>query len=246
MNENVVFPEELTAPMLKDFKTTERGCTHPRVGTIDGYRFIAKCGSWSKYSSDDHVHNECVADAFLRAAALRVPPSREYKIDFGDGCGKQTIRLAAFGDDWRPLMQVWECADDALRLKIRQQVVAAYPIQALVAGIDTFTFDNVRVDAEGELWFVDNGASFDFRACGKRKGWFWSRQDIHDEETGYLSLAYHPHQECLQEILGHVDADELRHAAAGVRFTDLVRTLPLSHRPPALETYAAKLETLRL
>ena len=36
------------------------------------------------------------------------------------------------------------------------------------AGIDTFTWDNVKVDPDGNLWFVDNGASFDFRACGKR------------------------------------------------------------------------------
>ena len=75
-------------------------------------------------------------------------------------------------------MEVWDSADATLRAKIRAQAVAAYPVQPLIAGIDTFTWDNVKVDAEGNLWFVDNGASFDFRACGKLKGWFWQRHDV--------------------------------------------------------------------
>ena len=74
-------PETLTAEMLADFKTTPRGCTHPRVGEINGQRFIAKCGSWSAYSSDEHVHNELVADNLLRAAGLNVPASREYRVN---------------------------------------------------------------------------------------------------------------------------------------------------------------------
>lgn len=45
----------------------------------------------------------------------------------------------------------------------------------------------MKVDAEGNLWFVDNGASFDFRACGKLKGWFWQRHDVADPRSGYLS-----------------------------------------------------------
>ena len=62
----VKFPKELTAEMLAGFKTTPRGCTHPREGWIDGGHFIAKCGTWSSYSSGKHVHNEFVTDGFLR------------------------------------------------------------------------------------------------------------------------------------------------------------------------------------
>ena len=244
MNEQTWFPDELTAAMLAGFKTTERGCTHPRVGTIEGRRFIAKCGSWSRHSSDGHVRNECVSDAFLRTAGLNVPPSREYAVDFGDSRGAQAVRLVAFGDDLRPLGQAWKLGDGVLRAKIRRQVVAAYPVQALVAGIDTFTFDNVRVDPAGDLWFVDNGASFDYRACGKRKDWFWQRADVDDAETGYLSLARHPHQEDLQAILGRVDGDELRNAAANVRFSELVRQLPADYRRPALMDYARRLDAM--
>ena len=59
------FPKELTAELLRGFITTENGCTHPRVGEIEGRRYIAKCGIWSAYSSDEHVLNELAADALL-------------------------------------------------------------------------------------------------------------------------------------------------------------------------------------
>ena len=236
------FPKELAAEMLADFKTTPRGCTHPRVGEIDGHRFIAKCGSWSAYSSDEHVHNEFVADNLLRAAGLNVPFSREYSVDFGDGRGRQTVRLAVYDDALKPIMEVWDGANAALRAKIRAQVVAAYPVQALIAGIDTFTWDNVKVDPEGRIWFVDNGASFDFRACGKRKGWFWQRHDVADPRSGYLSLAKHPDQYDLHRILGTVNDAELWTAAKDCRFTQLVAQLPDAHRRPELMAYAKALE----
>lgn len=242
-NGDTTFPAELTAEMLADFRTTPRGCTHPRVGVIGGHRFIAKCGSWSAYSSDEHVHNEFVADNLLRAAGLKVPFSREYRVDFEDGRGRQTIRLAVYDDALKPIMEVWDRADATLRAKIRAQAVAAYPVQALIAGIDTFTWDNVKVDAEGNLWFVDNGASFDFRACGKLKGWFWQRHDVADPRSGYLSLAKHPNQYDLRSILGKVDDAELWAAAKNCRFVQLVAQLPDSHRKAELTAYATALET---
>ena len=236
------FPAELTAEMQADFRTTPRGCTHPREGYIDGRHFIAKCGSWSPYSSDEHVHNEFVADNLLRAAGLNVPPSREYRVDFGDGRGEQVVRLAVYGDALMPIMEAWERADATLRAKIRAQAVAAYPVQALIAGIDTFTYDNVKVDPDGNLWFVDNGSSFDFRACGKLKGWFWQRHNVADPRSGYLSLAKHPNQYDLQRILGRVNDAELWVAAKACRFTQLVAQLPEVYRKPELVDYAKALE----
>ena len=241
-NGDTIFSAELTAEMLAGFRTTPRGCTHPRVGEIGGRRFIAKCGSWSAYSSDEHVHNEFVADNLLRAAGLNVPCSREYRVEFGDGRRCQTIRLAVYDDALNPIMGVWESADATLRAKIRAQAVAAYPVQALIAGIDTFTYDNVKVDTDGNLWFVDNGASFDFRACGKLKGWFWQRHDVADPRIGYLSLAKHPNQYDLRSILGKVDDAELWAAAKNCRFAQLVAQLPDSHRKAELTAYATTLE----
>ena len=243
---NPDFPKTLTAEMLANFKTTPRGCTHPRVGEINGQRFIAKCGSWSAYSSDEHVHNEVVADNLLRAAGLNVPASREYRVDFHDGCGEKTVRLAAYGDALRPIMEAWGDGDAPLREKIRAQAIAAYPVQALIAGIDTFTWDNVKVDPDGNLWFVDNGASFDFRACGKRKGWFWTRNDMDHPLNGYLSLANHPDQLCLRTILGLVNGDELWAAAKECRFLLLVAQLPEAYLKPELVDYARALDVASL
>ena len=234
------FPETLTAEMLRDFVTTPQGCTHPRVGRIGGVQFIAKCGDWSEYSSDDHVHNEIVADNFLRAAGLLVPPSREYRVDFGDG--KRTVRLAIYGERLKPIMDVWIAAGKALRGKIRDQVLAAYPAQALIAGIDTFTWDNVRVDPDGNLWFVDNGASFEYRASGKRKGWFWTRTDPTDPEKGYLSLFQHKHQGFLRELLGLTNAEKLWQAARGIDFSQLIRHLPESYRRYSIVEYARAMD----
>ena len=139
-------------------------------------------------------------------------------------------------------MEVWDSADATLRAKIRAQAVAAYPVQALIAGIDTFTWDNVKVDAEGNLWFVDNGASFDFRACGKLKGWFWQRHDVADPRSGYLSLAKHPDQYDLRSILGKVDDAELWAAAKNCSFKRLVAELPDRHHRQKLMDYATALE----
>lgn len=232
------FPVALTAEMLAGFVTTERGCTHPRVGEIDGVKYIAKCGSWSPFSSDEHVHNEVVADKALRAAGLVVPPSREYRVDFRDGLGEQVVRLAEFAEGTVPLLVAWCRGSAALRRRIRAHVVAAYPVQAWIAGIDTFTYDNVRVDGGGELVFVDNGASFDFRASGKRKGWFWKRTDVADVSGGYLSLAAHPDQRVLRGILGLTTEGALWAAAKRYDFAALTRQLPASHRRAELETYS--------
>ena len=236
------FPETLTADMLRDFVTTPQGCTHPRVGDIGGHHFIAKCGDWSAYSSDDHVHNEVVADNILRAAGLLVPPSREYRVDFGNG--KRTVRLALYGDLLKPIMDVWIGADKALRVKIRIQVLAAYPVQVLIAGIDTFTWDNVRVDPKGNLWFVDNGASFEYRASGKRKGWFWERKNPMDPENGYLSLFQHKHQGILRELLGPINADMLWYAARNIDFTQLISSLPETYRRYTLVEYARAMDDI--
>lgn len=240
------FPERLTAEMLSGFRQTANGCTHPRAGEIDGIKYIAKCGSWSLYSSDEHVHNEIVADTILRAAGLHVPPSREYRVDFRDGLGEQTVRLARIAENSIPLWDAWNFGGAKLRAKIRNQAIAAYPVQAWIAGIDTFTPDNVRVDADGTLLFVDNGASFDFRACGKRKGWFWNRVDIADPATGYLSLAEHPNQEILRTILGPISRDALWSAAKRYDFSALVRQLPDLYQRPALAVYSSVLDAVRV
>lgn len=237
----VDFPHTLPPEELEGFTTTERGCTHPRMGVIGGRRYIAKCGSWSAYSSDKHVKNEFVADNILRACGFNVPFSRKYKVDFGDGLGEQVVRLAVV-EETEPIMAVWEKADEALKAKIRAQVLASYPVQALIAGIDTFTYDNVRVDKNGGLWFVDNGASFNYRACGNKKGWFWDREDVNDPMSGYLSLAHHPDQHDLRTLLGGVTDDQLWQEARKWKFSRIVSWLPEKWQREGLVAYAKAMD----
>lgn len=236
------FPKRLTARMLANFETCACGSTHPRIGVIKGRRFIAKCGSWSEYSSDEHVHNEVVADNFLRAAGFNVPISREYKVDFDDGRGPQTIRLAVYDASLAPLMTAWEEGDRALREKIRSQVLAAYPVLSFIGAIDSITFDNVRVDSCGRLWFVDNGASFNFRARGHEKVGFSARTEVDDPKWGYLSLVNHKDQKCLRKILGGVGELDLWKAATAVPFVELVMGLPYMRCSDSLMKYAMALE----
>jgi hypothetical protein len=226
VKDNGGFPKNLTAAMLKDFETTERGSTHPRVGEINGKEYIAKCGAWSTYSSDEHVLNELKADEFLRQVGFNVPASKKYTVDFGGRDGKRIVRLAEFKADTIPLAEAWKQGDETLRTKIREQVVASYPIQAIIAGIDTYKYDNIRVDRDGNLWFVDNGASFDFRARGLKKGWFFYRDNALDPKSGYMSLACHRDQGLLRRILGGVDEAKLWEAAARCDVEKLIRCLP--------------------
>jgi uncharacterized protein YegL len=220
------FPKNLTAEMLRRFITADRGSTHPRVGEINGKEYIAKCGAWSTYSSDEHVLNELKADEFLRKAGFNVPASREYTVDFGRREGKRIVRLAEFKADTIPLAEAWEQGDEMLRVKIREQVVASYPVQAIIAGIDTYKYDNIRVDRDGNLWFVDNGASFDFRARGHKKGWFFYRDNPLDPKSGYMSLARHRDQGLLRRILGGVDEAALWNAAARLDIQAVKKAFP--------------------
>ena len=240
------FPDNLTAEMLAGFQTTPSGSTRPRAGWINGTKYIAKCGSWSEYSSDEHVHNEVVADEILRRAGLQVPPSREYRVDFHDGRGPQVVRLAKFAERARPLEEAWRNGSVALRMKIREQVIATYPVISWIAGIDTFVRDNVLVDVDGTLLFVDNGASFDFRARGKRKGWFWERMDVLDRTNGYLSLWQHPNQGTLREILGSVTDVHLWWQVKQYDFGSLVEQLPINYQRHSFLVYSKVLvETAR-
>ena len=104
-------------------------------------------------------------------------------------------------------------------------------------------------DVDGTLLYVDNGASFDFRARGKRKGWFWKRMDVKDRAIGYLSLANHHDQVTLREILdaGSVTGLRLWREAKKYDFVSLVEQLPADYQGHFLLAYSKSLmETAQL
>lgn len=246
----IAFPGKLDATLVKDFWMLPSGSTHPHAGIIDGQEFVLKCGSYSTTSHDDHVHNEYVGDNFLRAAGCNVPASREYRADIGHG-KVETIRLAERLQNVRHLKESWQAANNAQREFLLRQIVDTYPVQSFIAGIDTYqheALDNVMVDADGKLWFIDNGASFDYRAKGHPKNWFWDRTDLFGVH-GYFSLrtddgtvpsTYDQFE--LRALLRDVSDETLRRAAAKYDFTALVKTLPIDYQRPSLVAYAAALD----
>lgn len=246
---DVMFPAAINAEMIKDFIYIGRGSTYPHVGLIDGVKFILKCRSYEEESkrvgrgavpSDGHVHNEFVADCFLRSAGCNVPESKEYRADIGNGI--ETLRLAEFVNGVE-LMVGWNRADAAMKHKIREQVVATYPLQAFLFGTDTYQHrglvDNTLVDDDGSIWFIDNGASFHYRARGGDRSEFW-RRDPDDVARWFFELRDHKSQHDLRALLGDATDEDLRLAAAKYDFVALVKTLPNGYqRKELLECAAA-------
>lgn len=246
-----VFPAGITQNMVAGFKADIGGSTRPHHGFIDGNEFVLKCGSYSGTSSDDHVHNEYVADCLLRAAGCNVPDSREYRVDIGHG-RVEVLRLSKFIKA-RPLGVALCEADIAGKRKIREQVARTYPVLSFLSAIDSYqhiNYDaNVLVDEHNDLWFVDNGASFEFSAKGgtAAKPWYWNRVEVLGE-NGYFALrdarnARGYLQDELQGLLEGVTDEELRREAARYDFVALAKSLPADFLRGNLLIYAENLNT---
>ena len=159
-----------------------------------------------KTSSDPHVHNEFIADGIIRNFGFNVPESKEYKAIEN----KQIIRLSKFIEPTRPLVNVWFYGTKEEKKAIQKQVIEAYPLQHILAGLDTFQNDNVLVTNDCKLWFVDNGASLGWRARGGKNLWYWERKDPKDSQVGFLSLKNNQSQALLKSILSGVKDDEIK------------------------------------
>ena len=259
----IEFPNTLTESDLNKFRVTLNGSTEPYVGKIGNSMFIAKRGS---HTSDDHVENEHVANQLHIAAGLNAPRSKIYKVAVSkdertpvqkymdmingkkNGGTEETVMLAEYIPNAVSLEAAWKDAvakkDEAKKKTIRDQVLAAYPFESFVAGIDLFQNDNALVDSDGKLWMVDNGAAFDYRARGGRKGWFDNRVDPADKENGLMSLLNHKSQTLLRGILAGVSEQDVIKAASRYDFEDLVTKLPVVYQTPALKQYAKALNDL--
>ena len=258
----VVFPDSLSEKDLAGFRVTLNGSTEPYVGRIGPTVFIAKRGS---HTSADHVRNEDLANRVHIAAGLRAPRSRVYEVsDANDtrtaaqkymdeingvsGPFKETVMLSEYIPNAVALDAAWNDAkrrnDTARMNKIRDEVLKAYPLESFLAGIDVFQNDNALVDADGNLWLVDNGAAFDYRARGGRKGWFNQRTDPSDAKTGHMSLVNHPSQTLLRDILKGVSEKDILSAARKYDFEAIVKSLPAEYQTPGLKQYAAAMNQL--
>ena len=258
----VTFPKSLTEGDLDGFRVTLNGSTEPFVGKIGHTTFIAKRGT---HTSDDHVRNEDLANRVHREQGLRAPQSRIYKVKGAKdtrtpaqkymdevngvkGPFSETVMLAEYIPNAVALDAAWNDAkrnrDKAKMDKIRDEVLKAYPLESFLAGIDVFQNDNALVDDEGNVYFVDNGAAFDYRARGGRKGWFNNRTDPEDPEHGHMSLLNHPSQKLLQDILKGVTEKDILASTRNYDFEAIVKSLPPEYQTPGLKQYATALNKL--
>lgn len=234
-------PDAVTEDQLKKFKFTANGSTYPMVGNIDGRNYIVKRGKLPhgiRKNDDltDHIDKEVAADKFIRNAGLRAPVCKTFDLK------GEHMKIAEYVDGGVSLVRSWDMGTKQQREKIRQQVLDSYPVMSFLANIDVFKNDNALVDKDSNVWFIDNGACFDYRAQGGSKGWFYERKDPTDLETGYLGLLYNKDQRLLQEILSTVSDREIVEAAKKYNFTEMVETLPDDIKKPELVEYAKKLD----
>ncbi|MGN0852997.1 MAG: hypothetical protein ACI4Q3_06435 [Kiritimatiellia bacterium] len=243
--ETAAFPESVTADDLSTFMHTLNGGTWPLVGVIGARLYVLKRGrepNRSAGANPGHVANEAAADAFCRAAGLKVPASRLYSVD-GD-----VVRLSEYVTGAESLSRAWARAGAGLRRRLRDQLCAAYPIELLLANEDIFRGDNILVDAAGTAWFVDNGAAFGYRSLGGEKtrasGFAYdyaTRTDPDSPVFGWTSLARWANVP--DGIFYGFGKAEILRATARYPLGALVAGLDAAHRIPALEKFAAAMET---
>ena len=224
------FPSRITHFQLERlFRQTRFGTTRPRQGFIEGKHYIAKCGDWSPYSSNGHVKNEYIVDNIIRGMGFLVPESRLYGLY--EGREEVLVRLAEFKEDAIPLGDYCDKASAVQMDKVFRQTVAVYPLLHLLDALDSFDgggWDNILVDAQDRLWFVDNGCSFNYRARGLPKEWdVFARRDPKERAHGFLSLREYPRLFLLRRILGGVPDRVLWRSALRFdvgRFADSIPT----------------------
>lgn len=242
--ESAVFPDTLSENDLSGFLYTQNGGTWPQVGVIAGRMYILKRGREPNRgggSNVAHVRNEAAADAFCRRAGLRVPASRVYEI------GDDVVRLSEYVSGAESLASAWAQGDATLRRRLREQLRTAYPIELLLANVDVFQGDNILVDATGVAWFVDNGATFAYRAMGglkNRAGGFSydydRRENPESPVWGWTSLAERANVP--DGVFFDFDRRAVLAETAKYDLSALVAALDNVRRTPALVAFAAAMD----
>ena len=242
LNADPHFPEEVTWETLKNFLPAKEGATRPMVGKIGEDRFIVK---FDFNTSREHVENEIFADKFIRAAGFNAPLSREYFLSQSGDKPFSCIRLAQYLDDCVALKKAHQYFP-FWNWEVKRQIVDAYPMVALMANLDAFHNDNVLVDRKGKVWFVDNAASFAFRAKGLKKekasgfSYDWdSRTACYDKPENGGMMGVYEYSKQLQKLLGRFTrTDVLRSIWRGPDLRELVKNVPDEYQSKSLVLYA--------
>lgn len=242
------------------FTPCPNGSTGPVEGTItingQPKQFILKLSNKAGTRHavpPEALKNEQAASEMLRKAGLNAPDAKVFEKN------GQVYRLAekidpSTGLDQTPITQ-----------DIQRQLREAYPLFDLMYSHDAFRNDNIRVDQNGKVWFVDNGSSFAFKGYGDKKSasnpkWkgfdFEQRNDAagqplqgNDGNGGQKMYPAHygalyESQKKIQKYLGQVTQKDLLKEASRYNMTALVAGLPKESKCQALEDFAASLDKL--
>ena len=242
------------------FTPCANGSTGPVEGTItingQPKQFILKMSNKAGTRHavpSEALKNEQAASEMLRKAGLNAPDAVVFEKN------GQVYRLAekiepSTGLDQTPITQ-----------DIQRQLREAYPLLDLMYSHDAFRNDNIRVDQNGKVWFVDNGSSFAFKGYGDKKSasnpnWkgfdFEQRNDAagqplqgNDGNGGQKMYPSHygalyESQRKIQQYLGQVTTKDLLKEASRYNMTALVAGLPKESKCQALEDFAASLDKL--
>lgn len=178
-----VFPDTIAGSGMKVVNANPGGTTGAQIVEIDGRRYVFKTAG--KVSAE-HVRNEAAADHAYRRAGIRVPDCRIYEE------GGKTYKLSEFIDGGLSLGDYLAKATPEQRKAALDQLAQGYPLDALFGNRDAYgtsrgawhghDFDNILVDKDGNVWRIDNGSAFGFRAQGAKKdAKDWEKREWPDE-----------------------------------------------------------------
>lgn len=137
---------------------------------LTGARYVMKRGA-----NEAHLRSEFLADELYRAMGTNVPEARLYETAGGP------VKLARFIDG-QTLGELRSTNKRAYNSAVKK-LHLSYGRDAYLGNWDVVGqgFDNVLVDAAGDVWRIDNGGSLMFRAQGGlKRGWgtyvdeFWT------------------------------------------------------------------------
>lgn len=242
------------------FVPCSNGSTGPVEGTINingqPKKFILKLSNKPGIRHPvpaEALKNEQAACEMMRKAGVNAPDSVIFEKN------GEVYKLAEFIENSTPISQTTISPD------IQRQLREAYPLLDLMYSTDLMKDDNVRVDSNGQVWFVDNGSAFAFKGYGDKKSisnpkWkgfdFEQRNDAagpdlpgNDGNGGTKNYPSHygalyEAQPKIQAALGQVSQKDLLKEASRYNMSALVAGLPKEFQSQALIDFAASLDKL--
>lgn len=163
-SEHVGFPANI-GDALKDAKEIGEGSTGAKSVTTPSGKFAIKDGGKTLHGQEQ-VANEVASDKIYRLLGASVPASKLYT----DASGKK-YKVAKWVDG-QSLAKFNATATPEQKAQVQKKIQQHFVATALLGNWDAvgLNHDNIKVDANGEPHFIDNGSGFDISATATKKG----------------------------------------------------------------------------